>query len=356
MEIFFLDVGQSSCNVVLIGHKQAIVIDAGAGRGALPLRFLKRCGIERIAGLIITHSHSDHIGGATAILGEYGGNIDRIWFVDDGRFCNTMFWSRVKEFIDEGTLPKTCLRRLEHDDSPQVVWTDRSSVATLRVFAPIAAQNLFSKQVNKQNATSAVLILDYQSSQEHNRIVFGADSQLQEWKDIYGKDGTINCDVLGVPHHGGHVGGTDDDMKWLYGTAINAKVAVISAATTSKHHPRMEVVEALTACGASVMCSQISKKCTKNLEAARENAIPMLHASQSSNVSKFKTLPNKKPKSVKVPCAGTVRIELGPNSLIVDSAHVHRQFVQSLPTSPICPMCRVGATEAAGEDQDKPKS
>ncbi len=353
MEIFFLDVGQASCNVVLIGHKQAIVIDAGAGRGALPLRFLKRCGIERIAALIITHSHSDHIGGATAILGAYGGDIDHIWFVDDGRFRNTVFWSRVKEFIDDGTLPRTSLRRLEHADSPQVVWADPSSVATLRVFAPIAAQNLLSQQANNQNATSAVLILDYQSTQERNRIVFGADSQLQEWKDIHGRYGTIACDVLSVPHHGGHVGGTFEDTEWLYATAINTKVAVISAATTSEHHPRMEVVQALTGSGATVMCSQISKKCTKNLEAARENAIPMLHSSQSSIVSKFKTLPNRKPKSIKVPCAGTVRVELGTNSLIVDSALVHRQFVQSLATSPICPMCRVRGKQAAGEVQGK---
>ena len=173
----------------------------------------------------------------------------------------------MKEFIDDGTLLKSCLRRLEHADVPQVVWTDRSSFASLRVFAPNAAQNLFSRQVNNQNATSAVLILDYQSTRERNRIVFGADSQLQEWKDIHGQYGTITCDVLGGPHHGGHVGGTVDDMKWIYATAIHAKVAVISAATTSKHHPRMEVVESLTGSGASVMCSQISKKCTKNLEA-----------------------------------------------------------------------------------------
>lgn len=175
MEIFFLDVGQASCSIILLGGKRAIVIDAGAGKGSLPLRFLKRFGIETIAALVITHSHAD--------------------------------------------------------------------------------------------------------------------------------------------------------------------VAVISAATSSKHHPRLEVVQALTRNSATVMCSQISSRCTKNLEDARRNAIPMLHVSQSSTVPKFKSLPAKKPKSVKVPCAGTVRVELVDGLLNIDSAIEHRQFVQSLPSSPTCPMC-----------------
>ena len=122
MEIFFLDVGQASCNIILLGGKRAIVIDAGAGKGSLPLRFLKRFGIETIAALVITHSHADHIGGATSILGDYGGNIEHIWFVDDGRFSQSVFWTRVKGYIDDGILRRTCLRRLEHTDFPQIVW------------------------------------------------------------------------------------------------------------------------------------------------------------------------------------------------------------------------------------------
>jgi beta-lactamase superfamily II metal-dependent hydrolase len=351
VEIFFLDVGQASCNVILLGNKQAIVIDGGSGRGALPLRFLKRCGVEKIAALIVTHSHADHIGGATAILGDFGSNIDRIWFVDDGKFNQSEFWFRVLEFIDERTLPRDCLRRLEHTDSPQIVWADPSSVATLRVFAPIAAQNLIAKEANNQNATSAVLILDFKSTNKVNRIVFAADSQLQEWQDIFQKYGNVICDVLSVPHHGGHVGGKAEDTEWLYSTAISADVALISAATTSKHHPRIEVVEALTRNGTKVMCSQISNRCTKDLEGARETGIPLLHSSQSSTVPKFKTTPTKKQKSIRVPCAGTVRVELGPSTLKVDSAIEHQQFVQSLTTSPVCPMCRTQERQLADHDQ-----
>ncbi len=65
MEVFFLDVGQASCNIILLGDRRAIVIDSGSGKGSLPLKFLKRCRVDRIAALVVTHS--DHIGGATCV-------------------------------------------------------------------------------------------------------------------------------------------------------------------------------------------------------------------------------------------------------------------------------------------------
>ena len=41
MEIFSLDVGQASCNIVLLGSKQAIVIDAGSGKGVIAASVLE---------------------------------------------------------------------------------------------------------------------------------------------------------------------------------------------------------------------------------------------------------------------------------------------------------------------------
>jgi competence protein ComEC len=341
MELFFLDVGQASCNIILLGDNRAIVIDSGSGKGFLPLKFLRRCRVERIEALVVTHSHADHIGGAISILGDYRDCIDSIWFVDDGSFTSSAFYSRIRTFIDEGILSRRHLRRLECSTLPLVVWEDPSRNAAARVFAPLAIQNLIATGANKPNATSAVLILDYGSK----RIVYGADSQLAEWRDIYERYGTIRCDVLSVPHHGGHIDIDDSKIEWLYNEAINADVAVISAATTSKSHPRSEVVRSLKVSGAHVMCSQISNRCTSDLESARSNGMSLLHSSASSpsrTVQTKKSAGGKvKERSIKVPCAGTVRVALDGQILKVDSLAEHQAFVNELPTKPVCPMCRV---------------
>ena len=341
MELFFLDVGQASCNIILLGENRAIVIDSGSGKGSLPLKFLKRCRVERIEALVVTHSHADHIGGATSILGDYSDCIDRIWFVDDGSFTSSAFYSRIRTLIDQGVLSRRHLCRLECGIDPLVVWEDPSRNAAARVFAPLAIQNLIATEANKQNATSAVLVLDYGSK----RIVFGADSQLAEWRDIHERYGTIRCNVLSVPHHGGHIDIDDSNIEWLYNEAIKADVAVISVATTSRSHPRTEVVRSLKVSGAHVMCSQISSRCTSDLESARSNGIPLLHSSASTPIRTVQTKRSSgrktKQRSIKVPCAGTVRVLLDGQTLKVDSLAQHQAFVNELPTKPVCPMCRV---------------
>lgn len=349
MEVFFLDVGQASCNIILLGNQEAIVVDSGSGKGSLPLKFLKRCKVDRIAALIVTHSHADHIGGATSILGDYRDCIDRIWFVDDGSFVSSTFYSRIRSFVDEGVLSREHLCRLDCGVHPSIVWENASLNAAARVFAPLAIQNLIATESNKPNATSAVLVLDYGSK----RIVFGADSQLAEWKDIYSRYGTIRCDVLSVPHHGGHIDVDDSKMEWLYNEAIKADVAVLSVASTSKSHPRQEVVHSLRLNDTHVMCSQISSRCTSDLEAARSSGIPLMHSSSSSAIklTKLKTSKSgrKTDQSIKVPCAGTVRAELDGSTIKIDSQAQHQAFVNRLSTQPICPMCRSNPTPSRPE-------
>ena len=341
MEVFFLDVGQASCNIILLGNQEAIVIDSGSGKGSLPLKFLRRCRVDRIAALVVTHSHADHIGGAASILGDYRDCIDRIWFVDDGSFVGSAFFSRIRNLDDEKVLSREHLCRLECNVDPTIVWDDPSRNATARVFAPLAIQNIIATDLKKPNATSAVLILDFGAK----RIVFGADSQLAEWRDIYSRYGTIPCDVLSVPHHGGHSDKDDSNMEWLYTEAIKADIAVLSVATTSKSHPRQEVIRSLRLNDTHVMCSQISKRCTSNLEAARIAGIQLRHSSASSRSRLLKNKTSKNGttscRSIKVPCAGTVRAELNGITLVVDSQAEHLAFVDQLPTQPICAMCRV---------------
>lgn len=72
--IWMLDVGQGDAFVVRTPSKQSYIVDTGVGgwgkdsaeRVILP--FLASQGIDRVDGLILSHPHSDHIGGAKTVL------------------------------------------------------------------------------------------------------------------------------------------------------------------------------------------------------------------------------------------------------------------------------------------------
>lgn len=336
MEVFFLDVAQGMCHIMLVGDQTAIVIDSGSGaktkQSTIPLQFLQRMGIKKIAALLTTHSHKDHMGGAVNILGHYQDQIARIGFVDDGTFRTSPYWVRISEFINEGKLDRDCLIRLECSSIPQVVWENSSLNAKFQVIAPLPIQNLQATEQETPNATSAVLVLDIGTK----RIVFAGDSEFIEWKDIHREHGTLHCNLLSVSHHGGDIKCSQDELAWLYRDAVKPEVAIISVGTTNTHHhPREDVVRALTECGAKVMCTQITKQCNNDLEFVRSISLPKRYDGASSET---KCLTRSSGNSKNVACAGTIRVEIDERSVKVESLIAHQALVDQIQS----PLCRLG--------------
>ncbi len=335
MEVFFLDVAQGMCHIMLIGDRTAIVIDCGSGRrtkqSTIPLQFLQRMGIERIHALLTTHSHNDHMGGAINILGHYQDQIDRIGFVNDGEFLTSPYWERIKELLSDGKLEREQLIRLECSNAPQELWNNSTLNAKLHVIAPLPVQNLLGSDQERPNATSAVLILDIGCK----RIVFASDSEFVEWKDIQRSLGTIPCNLLSVPHHGGYIKCSQDELAWLYQDAVKPEVAIISVGTTNNHgHPREDIVRALTKCGAKVMCTQVTKKCSDDLESVRSISLPKRYAGASSKAACFTGGGNSK----NVACAGTIRVKIDEKEVDIEHFAAHQALVEKIQS----PLCRFG--------------
>lgn len=337
MEVFFLDVAQGTCQIVLLGGRRAIVLDCGVPNDRLVLQFLRRLGIEYLDRLIVSHSHSDHIGGAVSVLGEYQDRVDKICFVQDDQFLASSFWRRISELLRAGTLTRDQLIRLEATNEPQLVWTDIARSARLRTYSPTAAENLLAQDARQQNPTSAVLFLDVRDQ----RVIFAADSEVGQWREIRQRSGRrMECGVLAVPHHAGRAHSSPEDLAWLFDEALDAEVAVISVGTSNAHgHPRQDVVSALTARGARVLCTQITRRCHNNLEALRPAVLrPVLYPGKSSATRDVTRAGN----SRNVACAGTVRVSLSPAGLNVERLAVHQRAVDELAAAgPVCPLCRL---------------
>jgi competence protein ComEC len=286
--------------------------------------------------LLISHSHHDHIGGAVSVLGEYQDRIEKICFVQDDLFLDSSFWRRVSELLRAGTLTKDRLIRLEATGEPQLVWSGQVHGAQLRTYSPTAAENLLAQEAGVQNPTSAVLFLDA----SNDRIVFAADSEVDQWRQIRQKSGQqISCKVLAVPHHAGRAHSSPDDLAWLFNEAISAAIAVISVGTSNTHgHPRQDVVEALSNRGTSVLCTQITRRCSDALERLRPGVLrPVLYPGRSSPDRDLTGAGN----SRNVGCAGTVRAIVSDSGIIVDRLEDHQRDVDALAiASSVCPLCR----------------
>lgn len=345
MEIFFLDVGQGTCQVIMLGQRRAIVIDCGLKNDQPVLQFLRRSGVEYLERLIVSHSHNDHIGGAVSIMGAYQDRVGKYCFVQDHLFLESAFWNRLKDLYATARITRDQMVRLEVEEKPQVVWKDESKSIRLQTLSPSAAENLMAQDGEKPNATSAVLFLQ---SGVH-RVIFAADSEVPQWKEIHRSSGRkLHCDVLAVPHHAGKMHSSRRDLKWLYEDVLSASTAVVSAGTSNTHgHPRSDVIEAMTASGLHVLCTQITRRCNGNardLEHLRPGVLrPQIHLGRSSATTDLTAARH----SRNVACAGTVRVEITSAGLMVERLTEHRRAVDRLPRNvTACPLCRVAASSS----------
>ncbi len=340
MEVFFLDVAQGTSQIVLLGERRAIVIDCGTPKDRIVLQFLRRMGVEHIECLIVSHNDVDHIGGAVSVLGAFQDRISKICFVQDHKFLRSAFWGRISELWKSGQLTADQLVRLEVSDTPQEIWADDAKSFKLRTYSPAAIENLTAQEAETPNPTSAVLFLDVRGQ----RIIFAADSEVAQWREIHRKCGRrMKCEVLSVPHHAGRSHNNSDDLEWLFDHALDVGVAVISVGTTNTHgHPRQDVVTAMTNRGTKVLCTQITRRCHSDLESLRPGVLhPQTFLGRSSPVRDVTSGGN----SRNVACAGTVRVEATDVGLIVDRLNDHQRAVDQLAQNPQCTaFCRLSVT------------
>lgn len=333
MEVYFLDVAQGTCQIILLGDRKAIVVDCGIQSDRTALRFLKRYGIEDISALIVTHSHSDHMGGALGILGAYQDRIERICIVHDSGFLNSRFWLRLSDLLRLGVVSIRSLVRLECTTEPQEVWKSSDGQSRLLTFSPTAAENLLA---TNQNATSAVLFLECGNS----KIIFASDSQIEQWRQISARaKGRIDCNIIAVPHHAGEMAGSVEDLRILYRDIVHPQFAIVSVGTGNNHgHPRQEVIQALRDEGATVLCTQMTTQCTTDLERIRPGLLqPIVIIGQSSPTPDYTSVK----KSRNVACAGTVRAVVAKDAVEIERVEQHATAVDSLASSAHgSPLCR----------------
>ena len=228
VEIRFLDVGQGDAAFILT-EEGNILLDTGDVSARQEVYFALNSYGNRLEYLIISHAHTDHMGGAAYIL----------------------------EKMDVGTviLPRTVS---SEDAYVQLLEAVRASGATLlyadegtafslggadfRILAPLSAYE-------EENNRSAVIRMDYGNIS----ALFTADAeflsetdQLEKYSIFRGS--YLDADILKVPHHGSSSSSSEKYLR-----AVTPRYAVITCGKDNAYgHPSPEVLGRLEALGAQI--------------------------------------------------------------------------------------------------------
>ena len=219
MEVHFIDVGQGDATLIKAdGH--AMLIDAGENdKGTAVQLYLKKQGVERLDYLVLTHTDSDHIGGADVIISKF--DIGQI-FLSDFKKDNKTY----RELMD------SMKSRNMTYSIPEVGEEYELGNATFTIIAP-------NDTYEDPNNSSMALIVDYGD----NSFLFSGDCEEEAERDILENGMNIDVDVYQAGHHGSRSSSTEEFLD-----AMSPAYAVISCEEKNSYgHPHAQTLNNLRA-------------------------------------------------------------------------------------------------------------
>lgn len=235
LELHLLDVGQGDALALRTPRGRWILVDAGrswasgdAGRGTV-VPYVRRHGGE-VSHLILTHPHSDHIGGAASILRALRPRVVH----DAGFVAPSAPYLTLLELADALEL------RWERVQPGRVLEVDG---VQLEFLAPDSA---WAAGLDDPNAASAVVRVRFGGI----RLLLTGDAERaeEEWLLRHAGD-ALPADVLKVGHHGSRTSTSE-----AFVAAVRPRIALVSVGGGNLYgHPAPEVMRRLSAAGATVL-------------------------------------------------------------------------------------------------------
>lgn len=226
LEVHMLDVGEGDALVVLTPHRHAWVVDAGGvwrqgdAGSKVVVPHLRRLGVSKLQGIVLTHGHADHMGGAQAVLYSF-----------PCRYLMAPTMEKPGQSALQLALPAG-LSVCRIPPGEGVSWED-DGVSFYALRSP-------GGLVKGENDESLVVWLAY----GEKSFLLTGDAKLENsWlpRDLH-------CDVLKMPHHGSRFAWEAEALAKLA-----PQIALISVGRNNSFgHPHAETLQELTRNGARV--------------------------------------------------------------------------------------------------------
>ncbi|MBS1813634.1 MAG: DNA internalization-related competence protein ComEC/Rec2 [Acidobacteria bacterium] len=233
-EVTAIDVAQGDSILTIAPNGATMLIDAGGPTGrASSMRtddydigeevvspYLWQRHIAHIDTLVLTHAHSDHIGGMVAVMGNF--HPRELWL------SVTPQSNALKELLVLAQQQHVQIRTLH--DGDHLTWNGVS----IHALAPAQAYTSYTPQ----NNDSLVLRMTWQHA---SALLAGDAESLSEKNMLAAHASDLGSTLLKVAHHGSRTSTSESFLN-----AVHPQAAVISDGRNNTFgHPRMEVLERL---------------------------------------------------------------------------------------------------------------
>ena len=220
------DVGQGDAAVIKVGPHSGVVIDVG-GDPNLADRCLKRLQITTVPVLLLTHFHADHVGGLEGVLRNR--NIGQI---------------RVSPLADPPATTKfvtETLRRM-HLAASVMTFPEEFQIGSVDFKCIWPSRLILGEGSDPNNASVAVLVTT------HGKTIFmTGDIEPAVQNAIMQELGSIQVDVIKVPHHGSR------NQSAPFVSWVHAPIALISVGAHNDYgHPARETIALYEMTGSKV--------------------------------------------------------------------------------------------------------
>lgn len=221
------DVGQGDGLVLNAGPGTAVVVDAGPDPELID-RCLRRLGVHRVAVLVLTHFHADHVDGLPGVLRSRAvGEVDVTGLRDPPSGA---------EQVGEQTkgIPVRVPAYGEVRRAGQVLW---------QVVGPAGRPQPGRTEGSAPNNASLVLLVQLRGL----RILLCGDVEPEAQRQLAASLPGLRVDVLKVPHHGSRY--QDEDLLG----GLGARLAVVSVGKDNDYgHPSGHTLDMLRRAGMRV--------------------------------------------------------------------------------------------------------
>jgi competence protein ComEC len=261
LEVSALDVGQGDSLLVVTPEGRAVMVDCGGPTGGSLAQHgnfeigedvvspvLWSRGVHRLDAVVLSHAHSDHMGGMFAVLRNFRPR--ELWV------GNNPLTQQYQALMTEAEHLHIAVRHFHAGDVLQYGGMD------VRVLAPSAD---YVPGAEAKNDDSLVL-----------RVAYGKTSALLEGDAEASSESqmtmlpSIHSDVLKVGHHGSKTSTTEGFLA-----AVSPRYAVVSVGSHNLyHHPRFETLEHLQEEGARTYRTDLDGMSTFYLDGKQVTSAP----------------------------------------------------------------------------------